>query len=94
MSEYFQRVANDVLKASEELSAVMEDGISEMFKTKLGGAADTAGSASETADGEFEGDDFEMIEEDLMNNPLQGITEGVLSDLMQNQVGTGVSNWV
>ena len=79
MSEYFQRVANDVLKASEELSVVLEDGISAMFK---GGGSEGKQEAMPES-GEFEPDDFEVIEEELMNSPLQGMTESVLSDLMK-----------
>ena len=81
MSEYFQRVANEVLRASEELSGVMEDGISAMFKGEVPKKAMPPNS------GEFEYDgDFEEIEEELMDSPLQGMTESVLSDIMQNQV--------
>ena len=80
MSEYFQRVANDVLKASEELSVVLEDGISAMMK---GSAAAKAGEGEampgEGAGAEFEEEDFEgMIEEELMHSPLQGMAESVL----------------
>ena len=82
MSEYFQKVANDVLKASEELSIVLEDGIAAMIK----GAGGEAKASHETESGEFEADDFEVIEDELMNSPLQGMTESVLSDLMKNQV--------
>ena len=87
MSEYFQRVANDVLKASEELSMVMEDGIAAMLGGS--GAKSSSGDHDTTtkpAAGEFDVDDFEVLEEELMNSPLQGMTESVLNDLMKNQV--------
>jgi hypothetical protein len=83
MSEYFTRVANDVLKASEELSVVLEDGIAAMLN---GGAkAESEPVAPDSA--EFEG--FEDIEEELRNSPLQGMAESVLSNLMANQVSFG-----
>ena len=86
MSEYFQRVANDVLKASEELSARMEDGLTAMMTGELPKAATEGSGATPppTADG-FGEDDFE-IEEEFMHSPLEGIAESVLGDLMQNSV--------
>lgn len=86
MSEYFQRVANDVLKAAEDMSARIEDGLMAMLKGDLPNAAtNTEGGSAPppTADG-FAGDeDFEM-EDDFMNSPLEGIAGSVLGDLMQN----------
>lgn len=85
MSEYFQRIANDVLKASEELSAVMEDGIAAMLK---GGATKQSQGASDNPAESGEFDMYEDIEEELMNSPLQGMTQSVLNNLIQNQVSS------
>ena len=91
MSEYFQRVANDVLKASEEITARMEDGISAMLgdlsSTPPTSSGSGSGSATPPTSPEFDNvdDDFE-IEEEFMGSPLNGIADSVLGDLMQNSV--------
>ena len=89
MSEYFQRVANDVLKASEEITARMEDGISAILGDLSSTPPTSSGSGSATppTSPEFDNvdDDFE-IEEEFMGSPLNGIADSVLGDLMQNSV--------
>lgn len=87
MSEYFQRVANDVLKASEEITARMEDGITAM----LGDLSKTAGGGGgATPPPEFDGDEGFEIEEEFMGSPLNGIADSVLGDLMHNSVRTNI----
>jgi hypothetical protein len=88
---FFTKVANDVLAASEQLSNRLDDGISAIFtehapKLKEGGAGAGSGSVPPQQDN-FEFDDqFEIEEEDLRHNPLQGMAEKVVGDIMGGQV--------
>jgi len=85
MSEYFQRLANDVLQASEELSAIMEDGITAMMKGELPKASTPPADPAGDMPG---GDEFMdgMIEDELMDSPLQGIAESVMGEIMGDAV--------
>jgi hypothetical protein len=97
---FFTKVANDVLAASEQLSNRLDDGISAIFtehapkmKQQDGaGAGSGSGSVPPQAD-DFEFDDqFEIEEEELRHNPLQGMAEKVVGDIMGGQVrDVGVS---
>jgi len=98
MSDYFQKVANEVLKASEELSVRLEEGLTAMitgqqFPKKQDEAAAAAAAAAShdstpptpTPTTMMDGDDFEM-EEEFMASPLQGIADSVLGDIMDGSV--------
>jgi hypothetical protein len=100
---FFTKVANDVLAASEQLSNRLEDGIAAILtgdlalKKKEGGAGADSGSGPGSGSGsvppqyedEFD-DQFEIPEEELRHNPLQGIAESVVGGIMGGQVRYGV----
>jgi hypothetical protein len=100
---FFTKVANDVLAASEQLSNRLEDGIAAILtgelalKQKEGGAGTGTGAGADSGSGsvppqyEHEFDDqFDIPEEELRHNPLQGIAESVVGDIMGGQVRYGV----
>jgi len=78
---FFSKVANDVLQASEHLSNRLEEGVSAIL---TGEPPKEKQEAPNTGDDEE--DEFEMIDEDLMNSPLEGIAESVMGDILQGQV--------
>jgi hypothetical protein len=82
MSEYFARVANEVLRATEEITTIMEDGIAAMIKGELPGMKIISDITETVQDNEFDGIEDHM----MMNSPLEGIAESVLGDLMKNSV--------
>jgi hypothetical protein len=98
---FFTKVANDVLAASEQLSNRLEDGIAAILtgdlalKKKEGGAGADSGSGPGSGsvppqyEDEFD-DQFEIPEEELRHNPLQGIAESVVGGIMGGQVRYGV----
>ncbi|CAB9526906.1 Transmembrane protein 18 [Seminavis robusta] len=81
MSQYFERVANEVLRASEDLSVRFEDGLAALINGEIPGIEQATRQQQQT----ITGGEFEDIEEELMNSPLEGIAESVISDLMANQ---------
>jgi hypothetical protein len=96
---FFTKVANDVLAASEQLSNRLEDGISAILtgdlalKQKEGGADAGAGAGSGSVPPQYEeefDDQFDIPEEELRHNPLQGIAESVVGGIMGGQVRYGV----
>jgi hypothetical protein len=94
---FFTKVANDVLAASEQLSNRLEDGIAAILtgehapkQQEQGGAGAGSGSGSvPPQEHEFD-DQFEIPEEELRHNPLQGIAESVVGGIMGGQVRDGV----
>jgi hypothetical protein len=92
---FFTKVANDVLAASEQLSNRLEDGIAAILtgdlalKQKEGGADAGAGAGSGSVPPQYEhefDDQFDIPEEELRHNPLQGIAESVVGGIMGGQV--------
>jgi hypothetical protein len=99
---FFTKVANDVLAASEQLSNRLEDGIAAILtgdlalKQKEGdaGAGSSSGSGAGSVPPQYEhefDDQFEIPEEELRHNPLQGIAESVVGDIMGGQVRYSMS---
>lgn len=86
--KFFTKVANDVLEASEKLSARLEDGLSAIFAGKLPEAVPGDSFADPGPDiGMDPSEEFLMEEDQLLGgSPLQGIAEGVIGDIMSRQV--------
>jgi hypothetical protein len=72
---FFSKIANDVLDATEKLTARMEDGLSAMLTAVQGDGTIPASDSQEIQD------------DDLDASPLQGIAESVLGGIMKGQVG-------
>eukprot|EP00540_Astrosyne_radiata_P005049 CAMPEP_0116844460 /NCGR_PEP_ID=MMETSP0418-20121206/12705_1 /TAXON_ID=1158023 /ORGANISM="Astrosyne radiata, Strain 13vi08-1A" /LENGTH=260 /DNA_ID=CAMNT_0004475425 /DNA_START=38 /DNA_END=817 /DNA_ORIENTATION=+ len=98
MADFFTKVTNEILDASEQLAARLEDGLSVIMSGKLSGQeeeaagekAPTPTSSSQQEMPSFgEDDDFVMseVDEDMTTSPLEGIAEGVLKDVFKDQVG-------
>lgn len=97
---FFTRVTNDVLEASEKISARLEEGLSVLMTGGLpqqqegkdtsgggGGAGGSGGQQSSMGD-DGGGDDFEIMEEEAEmrhGSPLEGIAENVIGDIMKGQ---------
>ena len=98
MAEYFNKLAEEVQLATEELRTIFSD---------LGAASSSGGSSKKTFEPsgdsgsyahQFDLDDLSfdgmteeeiqqvLAEELLQNNPLQGIAEGVTKDILAGQV--------
>jgi hypothetical protein len=98
---FFTKVANDVLAASEQLSNRLEDGIAAILNGDLAlkqkedgsGAGSSSGSVPPQYEHEFD-DQFEILEEELRHNPLQGIAESVVGDIMGGQVRFSMSSLI
>jgi hypothetical protein len=93
---FFTKIANDVLEASEQIAARMEEGLGVVFGGAGGQQPAEPGdeTATPTAPGDEEEADVDM-EELLRNNPLRGMTESVLQGIMQGQVSNkqGGDQW-
>lgn len=97
--KFFNRIASDVLEATEHLSNRLEEGVfSALLTGELPKAAtqqqEHAGSQQEFDPedfGDFDGMDEEeirrMLEDQMMmGSPLEGIADSVMGDIMQGQV--------
>ena len=98
-SSVFEKIANEVLQATERISNSLDDGISLLLNGELaaGGGSPSAdssrdaGAGQEFASGGGEGmndDELVITEEELamMGSPLDGIANSVLGDIMAGQV--------
>lgn len=90
---FFTKLTNEVLEATEQVANRMEEGLGLLFSS--GDASkqqeDAGGSAAGPSSGGDsiplgEEDDQAHLEEDLRNNPLQGIADGVMGGIMSGQV--------
>lgn len=94
MVDYITNAANNVLKATEEITIAMEEGLTAMMTGSLPTKTATTGSSSSSAssatgeenDINIIEDEEEMIEEEFMDSPLQGMAESVINDIMEKQV--------
>jgi len=81
----FERLTNTVLESAEKIATRIEEGLSVILTGALPGeGVNTAGPKSE-----FTSDDEDImtdIGEDMMGSPLEGIADGVLSDIMSKGV--------
>ena len=96
-SSFFAKLTNEVLRATEQVTNTLEDGISLLLKGELsqqGGSNNDKGHG-----GNFGGNDNNMDnpmmddelfaddeEDPMMGSPLEGIANSVLGDIMSNQV--------
>ena len=85
---YFAKVANDVLKTSEQIATALEDGISVMMSGELSKQASSRPSATETLEDDFDEDFVDASE--MMGSPLDGIASGVLGEIMSSQVSRSI----
>ena len=92
----FETVNKYVTDTAEQMIKVVEEGTSILMGIQEEGGGSGGGIKQAPADEIFNDpiDDIEMTidEEDMMgasmNSPLDGIAEGVLDDIMKNQVRT------
>jgi hypothetical protein len=78
----FDRLANHILESAEQIATRFEEGLSIVMTGKLPGEAPEQQTSKE-----FDHDDVLMeMDEDMMGSPLEGIADGVLSDIMSKQV--------
>lgn len=92
MAKHFlTQVANDVLEATERVADRMEEGLTLLFNSgKLPEKNDAEPAAAHDDGSEYVplGDEYEdqaHLEEELRNNPLQGIADSVVGDIMSGQ---------
>jgi hypothetical protein len=97
---FFNKIAKDVLEATEHISNRLEEGVTAMLTGDLPKAATQ--QQQQHAEGQYEfdpadyGDDFNgmdeeeirrMIQDEVMTgSPLNGIADSVIGDIMQGQV--------
>jgi len=89
MTSFLNDIQEKVLEASEQIIRVVEEGTSVLmgeFKT-TGNEASSEGGHETTNTPNLDDDIVISDEEDIANikSPLDGITEGVLGDIMKNQ---------
>mmetsp|Transcript_20064 Transcript_20064/g.26631 ORF Transcript_20064/g.26631 Transcript_20064/m.26631 type:complete len:246 (-) Transcript_20064:393-1130(-) len=88
MSSYFEQAANEILGATERVAAAVEEGASILFS-----AASSSSSSSGGEKANIDTDDLMMGEEEDIamdgfgGSTLEGIADGVLSDIMSAQSG-------
>jgi hypothetical protein len=86
---FLERAANNVLQATEEITNRMEEGISALLTGELPKSTEGEEAMPPSNEGiKIDDDDFddEMIEEEFMNSPLEGIADSVIGDLMAHSV--------
>jgi hypothetical protein len=99
--KFFNKIADDVLKATENIQARFEEGWSVLSTGALPDSAKAGSSASSSPEIEFDLDDFDvegLSEEELQelmaehqqqmmeNSPLKGIAENVMGNIMSQNV--------
>jgi len=88
---FFTKVANDVLEATEQVANRMEEGLTLLFnsgKLQEKNAAAAAAAHDDSSDYVPFGDEYDEqahLEEELRNNPLQGIADSVVGGIMTGQ---------
>lgn len=87
---FFTKLSNDVLEATEQVANRMEEGLALLFN---GGDSQRNHAGQNPASADHnpfrdDDDDQEHLEEELRNNPLQGIADSVVGDIMIGQVGS------
>jgi hypothetical protein len=76
---YLTRLASDVLDATEKLSNQLEENLATIF------AKGDDQEKPPAEDTNSPGDEWGDMDEELLDNPLEGITESVLGDIMKGQ---------
>jgi hypothetical protein len=93
---FFNRIAKDVLEATEHISNRLDEGVSALLTGELPKAATQQQHHAESQQ-EFDPEDFEGFEgmneeeirkmlQDEMGSPLDGIADSVMGDIMQDHV--------
>ena len=96
-SSFFAKLTNEVLRATEQVTNTLEDGISLLLKGELsqqGGSNNDKGHGGNFGVNDNNMDnpmmDDELFADDeedpMMGSPLEGIANSVLGDIMSNQV--------
>jgi len=93
--KFFEKVANDVLDASEKLSRRMEEGFSVLTTGRLPTEEGDGGGGGGGGDG-VHVDDDEVLKgipdgaELRTGSPLEGMAESVIGDILDGQVRTAL----
>lgn len=82
---YFERVANDVLEASEKLVNGVEEGLAILFSGNGGGETQQQPAQSGEEDHDEEWDERIMAEDLMESSPLGGIAESVIGNILDGQ---------
>ena len=84
----FERVTNEILEASENIATRFEEGLSVLMTgsivDKLNEGAPKSPPTGNEAIPDVDGEEFMM--DDDMGNPLPGIADSVLGDILKDQV--------
>jgi hypothetical protein len=90
---FFGKLANDVFEATEQIAARLEEGLNVLMTGDLPGLEkqESRQEISEPTEEDLENLSEEEVQdllrqEMMMNSPLEGIADGVLGDIMKNQV--------
>lgn len=94
MAELFNKIAEEVQQATDELQSLITSAISATSEESNFDASGGSGSSADEfdmsdldLDGMSEEEIQQMLAEEMMqNNPLQGIAEGVTQEIMAGQV--------
>lgn len=88
MASSFEKISNHILESAEHVATRLEEGLSVVMTGKLPGeeGAESTTTTQDYGDG-VEEDIMMEMDEDMMGSPLEGIADGVLSDIMSSQVG-------
>jgi hypothetical protein len=81
----FARLANEVLEATEHVATRMEEGVAALMN---GGVV---GDSAQQQQQEMDHDEL-LVEQDVINSPLQGIAESVIGNIMEGQVRLEMPN--
>jgi hypothetical protein len=82
-SNFFVKMANNVLEAADVVAARLEESLTLVFSGDKDTTKDPADFGSDTMPDDGQ-DDFS--DEDIGYNPLQDMTDGVLGGILQDQV--------
>lgn len=82
---YFERVASDVLEASEKLVNGVEEGLAILFSGNGETPQKPADSTSEEDGDDMEWDEARMAEDLMQSSPLGGIAESVIGNILDGQ---------
>lgn len=77
----FDRLANHILESAEQIATRFEEGLSIVMRGTHSGEA-----PEQPTSNEFDHDVLMEMDEDMMGSPLEGIADGVLSDIISKQV--------
>lgn len=82
--QFFEKLSNDVLEATEQIADRMEEGIKLMFAGE--GSTNSPTPTPDTGDFTIEEELDDLKEDGLGDTPLRGIAEEQLKNIMENNV--------